>query len=268
VSLFRLGPRTFARSIHRKVSGDNSVDVSESEGVRSLHLGSVTVQSSMRLSAPNDLELAYTRGIMAFLLFRPQARNVLAIGLGGGSIPKFVHHYLPQLNMRVVEISAQIIAIARSHFYLPENDGRLQVIESDGAAYLREHPAEAEVLIIDAFDSQGVPPDLCSQDFFDSCAEAVTLDGMMAINLWGSDKNFDVYLQRIEQSFGGRVLVLPTGRPGNIVVFGFRRTPPDLRWTTLRERAKTLQAELKIEFLEFVERLRDNNLNTSNRLIV
>lgn len=268
MSLFRLGPRTFARSIHRKVSGDNSVDVSESEGVRSLHLGSATVQSSMRLSTPHDLELTYTRGIMGFLLFRPQARNVLAIGLGGGSIPKFVHHYLPELSMRVVEINPQIIAIARSHFHLPEDDERLQVIEGDGAEYLREHPAGAEILIIDAFDSQGVPPDLCSQSFFDSCSEALTLDGMMAINLWGSDRNFDVYLQRIEQSFSGRVLVLPTGRPGNIVVFGFRRTPPDLRWATLRERAKGLQDKLKIEFLEFVERLRDNNLNTSNRLIV
>lgn len=268
MSLFRLGPRTFARSIHRKVSGDNSVDVSESEGVRSLHLGSATVQSSMRLSTPYDLELTYTRGIMGFLLFRPQARNVLAIGLGGGSIPKFVHHYLPEMHMRVVEINPQIITVARSHFYLPENDEQLQVIEGDGAEYLRDHPAGAEILIIDAFDSQGVPPDLCSQDFFDSCTEALTLDGMMAINLWGSDKKFDVYLQRIEQSFGGRVLVLPTGRPGNIVVFGFRRTPPDLRWATLRERAKGLQDKLKIEFLEFVERLRDNNLNTSNRLIV
>lgn len=268
MSLFRLGSRRFARSIHRKVSGDESVDVSESDGVRSLHLGSATVQSSMRVAAPQDLELTYTRGIMAYMLFRPHACNVLAIGLGGGSIPKFIHHYLPEFTTRVVEINPQIIAIARSHFHLPEDDERLQVIEADGAEYLRGHPTDAEVLIVDAFDSQGVPPDLCSQDFFDSCAEALTIDGLMAINLWGSDKNFDVYLQRIEQSFGGRVLVLPTGRPGNIVVFGFRRTPPDLRWVTLRERAKNLQDQLKIEFLEFVERLRDNNLNTSNRLIV
>lgn len=266
--MFRLGSKRLARSIHRKVSGDDSVDVSETEGVRSLHLGSATVQSSMRLSAPFDLELTYTRGIMMFLLFRPQAREVLAVGLGGGSIPKFIHRYLPALSTRVVEINPQIVAVARSHFHLPADDERLQVIEADGALYLREHPAGAEILIIDAFDSQGVPPDLCSQDFFDSCTEALTDDGMMAINLWGSDRSFDIYLQRIEQSFGSRVLAMPTGRPGNIVVFGFRRSPSDLRWATLRERAKMLEADYKVEFLEFVERLRDNNLHTSNRLIV
>ena len=73
-------------------------------------------------------------------------------------------------------------------------------------------------------------------------------------------------LQRIEQSFSRRVLVMPTGRPGNIVVFGFRRAPADLRWNTLRERARALAEDYRIEFLEFVERLRDNNPNTSNRL--
>jgi spermidine synthase len=258
----------FIRNIHRSVSAGNSVDVSESDGVRSLHLGTSTVQSSMRLSAPYDLELAYTRGIMMFLLFAPDVRKVLAIGLGGGSIPRFIHHYLPQIQTTVVDINPRVIAVARSHFMLPPDDERLRVIEADGAQYLREHPGRAGLLIIDAFDSRGVPPDLCSQDFFDSCAEAVTADGLMAINLWGSDRNYDVYLQRIEKSFAQRVLVLPTGRPGNIVVFGFRRTPADLRWASLRERAKVLQEDYPIEFLEFVERLRDNNPNTSNRLII
>lgn len=261
--MFRLG-----RNIHRSVSADTSVDVSEVDGVRSLHLGSSTVQSSMRLSAPHDLELAYTRGIMTFLLFVPELRKVLAIGLGGGSIPRFIHHYLPQLQVTVVDINPQVIAVARSHFMLPPDDERLQVVEGDGAQYLREHPGRAELLIVDAFDSRGVPPNLCSQDFFDSCSEALAGNGLMAINLWGSDRNYDIYLQRIERSFEHRVLILPTGRPGNIVVFGFRRCPADLRWTTLRERAKRLQEDYPIEFLEFVERLRDNNPSTSNRLII
>lgn len=268
MSLFRLGPRRFARSIHRNVTGDDSVDVSESEGVRSLHLGSSTIQSSMRVNAPYDLELTYTRGMMMFLLFRPQVREVLLIGLGGGSIPKFIHHYVPELTVRTVEINPQVIAIAHSHFYLPDDDERLQTIEGDGVAYLHAHESQSDVLILDAYDSRGLAMELSSQVFFDTCAEALTDNGMLVVNLWGSDKNFDVYLQRIEQSFGHRVLVLPTGRPGNIVVFGFRRVPADLRWGMLRERARELQERYKIEFLEFVERLRDHNLHTSNRLIV
>ena len=69
----------------RKPSDDNeSVYISEKFGVRTLHIGSDTVQSSMRLSKPNDLEVSYTRSMMGFLLFNPQPRSVLMIGLGGG----------------------------------------------------------------------------------------------------------------------------------------------------------------------------------------
>ena len=264
--MFRLGSRTFARGIHRSFSSDSSVDVSESDGVRSLHLGTDTIQSSMRLSAPYALELPYTRGMMAFLLFSSQVKHVLAIGLGGGSVPKYIHRHLPGVQTKVVEINPQIIRIARSHFEVPEDDERLQVVDGDGVAYLGENPDSAQVLMIDAFDSNGIPMDMCSQEFFDSCAAALTSDGMLMMNIWGSDRNFDVYLQRIEQSFKQRVLMLPTGRPGNIVVIGFRREPADLRWGTLHGRAKLLESKHKIEFLQVVEKLREHNNSTNNRL--
>ena len=265
--MFRAGNR-LARSIHRHFGAEVSVDVSEVDGVRNLHLGNDTVQSAMRLKAPYALELAYTRGMMAYLLFSDKVTNVLAVGLGGGSVPKYIHHHLPQVTTRVIEINPQVIRIARSHFALPEDDERLTVIEGDGVDYLLAHPNSAQVLMIDAFDSFGIPDAMCTQAFFDSCAEALTLDGMFAINLWGSDKNFDIYLQRIEQSFNQRVLILPTGRPGNVVVFGFKRTPVDLRITSLRERAKRLEQDHKIEFLEFVEKLRDHNQSSGHRLLL
>lgn len=262
------GARRIGRFFQRDAEDNVGVDVSEKDGVRALHLGSVTVQSSMRLAAPFELELTYTRGMMVFLLFNADVREVLVIGLGGGSIPKFIHHHLPQMRVTAVEINPAVLAAARNQFYLPADDERLQIILGDGAAYVSEHPGCADVLMLDAFDGKGLAPDLSSQEFYDNCAEALSSDGILIVNLWGSDQNFDIYLQRIEQSFDGRVLTMPTGRPGNILVFAFKRQVGDLRWKTLRARAKNLQEQFRIEFLEFVERLRDNNPNTSNRLIV
>ena len=129
----------FSRKIHKSVANDSIVEVSESNGIRSLYLGSVTIQSSMRVSAPFALELAYSRGMMGFLLFSDKVRNVLTIGLGGGSVPKYIHEYCPEINQTVVEINPQVIRIARSHFYVPENDARLNIIEGDGIAYLLNH---------------------------------------------------------------------------------------------------------------------------------
>ena len=61
---------------------------------------------------------------------------------------------------------------------------------------------------------------------------------------------------------------MPVARPGNILVFAFKRDSGNLRWKALRERAKLLQTTFRIEFPEFVERLRDNNINASDCLIV
>ena len=49
------------RFARHKVTADEAVDVSESNGVRALHLGSVTIQSAMRIKDPFALELTYTR---------------------------------------------------------------------------------------------------------------------------------------------------------------------------------------------------------------
>ena len=261
----------FNRKIHKSVQDDNVVEVSESNGIRSMHLGSVTVQSSMKVKAPFELELTYTRGMMAFLLFSDKVKNVLTIGLGGGSVPKYIWQYCPSISQTIIEINAQIISIARSHFAVPENDAKINVIEADGIAYLANNPDSADCLMIDAFDRFGIPPNFCSQDFFDSCEIALTKHGIFAINLWGSDNNFDIYLQRIEQSFNNQTLMLPTGKPGNIVVFAFKQSP-DLSITRLRDRAKKLETNPnephKIEFLSFLEKLCEHNSHNNKQFFL
>jgi spermidine synthase len=193
---------------------------------------------------------------------------MLTIGLGGGSVAKYVYVNCPEIAGKVVDINPRIIQVARNQFHVPDNDERFEVIEGDGLAYLAEHSDAADVLLIDAFDRNGIPPDFCSQDFFDQCAATLKQDAVFVINLWGSDKNFDLYLRRIEQSFDERVLVLPTGKPGNIAVFGFKREPADLRLNSLRDRAKLLEKTHKIEFLQFVEKLKEHNSSSSNRLFL
>ena len=82
--------------IGRAFSREVTVEVSEQDGIRSMHLGSDTVQSSMRLDDPSALVLSYTRAMMAFLLFRPRPAHLLMLGLGGGSLPKFVYKHFPE----------------------------------------------------------------------------------------------------------------------------------------------------------------------------
>jgi spermidine synthase len=111
--------------IHKQVAASASVEVNEKNGVRYLHLGSETIQSAMRRSRPNELELSYTRCMMAFLLFVPTPTRVVMIGLGGGSLARFVYHNLPETRITAVEISPQVVSAARQFFELPDDPGGL-----------------------------------------------------------------------------------------------------------------------------------------------
>ena len=71
-----------------------TIAVSDARGYRSLHVGGEAIQSTMKLGDPYALALDYTRCMMAFLLFHPQPREALMIGLGGGSLAKFFHKRL------------------------------------------------------------------------------------------------------------------------------------------------------------------------------
>ena len=65
----------------------------------------------MRIARPWSLELSYTREMMASLLLRPPGRwprNALLIGLGAGSLAKFIYRYLPECRITAVEIYRQV----------------------------------------------------------------------------------------------------------------------------------------------------------------
>ncbi|MEO1956425.1 MAG: polyamine aminopropyltransferase [Methylophilaceae bacterium] len=248
----------FRRKTHKSVAKDCTVEVTELDGIRQLHLGSKTVQSGMLVASPLVLTFNYSRALMYFLLFKDDIKDFLMVGLGGGSVSKYVHAYCSMINQTVVEINQQVIDVARSHFFLPDNDDKLDVIKGDGLHYMENNPFSQDCLMIDGFDSDGIPAGFCTPDFFDLCYEALKDDGLFLINLWGSDKNFDIYLQRIEQTFLGRVLVLPTGKPGNIIVFGFK-DPIKLTERKLRERALKLNHDHIIDFNEFLDKLHEQN---------
>ena len=233
--------------------------VSERYGVRTLHIGSDTVQSAMRLARPDDLELSYTRSMMAFLLFGPPPGRVLMIGLGGGSLTKFIHHRLPSAEIKAVEVNPQVIAIARHYFHLPADDARLSVVTGDGSEYVAREDVEANVIIVDGYDADAHAEELASRSFYAACRARLAEGGLFVVNLWGGDKLFRTLLQRISSAFPGGTLCLPAERPGNVIVFAFRDAPQSFEWGVLQSRARALEGELGLEFGRFVEALRTMN---------
>ncbi len=253
----------------RKPETDNeSVYISEKLGVRALHIGSDTIQSAMRITRPNELEIAYTRSMMAFLLFNPDPRQLLMIGLGGGSLAKFICQRLPQAHTVAVEVNPRVVAVAREFFHLPAHCQRLQVIVADGSAYLSECEQRADIIMVDGYDAQSQVAALATPAFYRDCARVLGDAGILVVNLWGGDRNFTDCVDRLARAFNGLVACLPAGKPGNVVALAFKRSPGRPHWKELRRRAQALEGALGLEFPSFVQQLAQMNPHDSEQLLL
>jgi len=243
----------------------SSIAVSDQRGYRTLHVGGEAIQSTMRLSDPWALALDYTRCMMAFLLFHPEPRQALMLGLGGGSLAKFFWKNLKKTAVHVVELDERVIAAARTQFALPPDDARLRVEVGDGAQALA--PECCDVLVVDAYHDEEHVQELASAEFYDAAFLALAEPGVMVVNFMDDDKLFDVYLKRMEAAFGGRVLAMKALYDPNILVFALKGMPPAMPWDTLRGRAAQLEARLELPFTRYVPRLRSMNRSTQHVLI-
>jgi spermidine synthase len=116
--------------------------------------------------------------MMSFLLFHVRVHSVACIGLGGGSIPKFIRKMLPEINICVIENSQQVINVARQYFFLPENDERLSVVYADGMTWI-DSAGEYDVIMLDAFDGSGVPAGFTDDEFYPKNKESPDLSGYL-----------------------------------------------------------------------------------------
>ena len=178
------------------------------------------IQSRMAADDPLALDLGYTRTMMGFLLFRPQPARIGMVGLGGGSLAKFCHRYLPGAAIWVAEINPHVIAL-RDEFLVPPDDARLTVVCADGALAVRQAAQPFDVLMVDGFDSQGQPARLCSQRFYDDCDAALQPGGVLVVNLHHGHARYGIFLDRLRRSFG-ELLVVNDGELSNSIVFALK----------------------------------------------
>jgi spermidine synthase len=242
------------------------ISVSEEDGIRYLHFGSVWIQGAMRMSDPFHLELDYTRELFAGLLFQPAPRSFTLLGLGAGSASKFAWKAFPKAKVSSVELNPAVIAVARTQFALPPDSRRIQTLCADAQVHIAAHPRSADYLIVDVYDAAAKGPVLSSPEFYAACREALDPEtgGVMAVNLFGRHSSYETNLRNISRAFGERLLVLPPSERGNVIAFGFVGAPLILPLAELRARAAALKAATGLEAPRWLAGFRTANELTGN----
>ncbi|OLC69618.1 MAG: hypothetical protein AUH87_05975 [Deltaproteobacteria bacterium 13_1_40CM_4_54_4] len=141
-----------------------------------------TLQSAMNLKDPTTLRLIYSRYTSLGFTFRPDAKRILIIGLGGGSIPKKLQKEFPSLEIDVVEIDPEVIQIAKNHFNVRESN-RLHLHAQDGRLFLTRTANQYDIILLDAYYADAMPFHLATREFFELAQRKLTPNGIVVANL-------------------------------------------------------------------------------------
>lgn len=252
--------------LHRDYWNDYLVEITDSGDFRSLYFASSSLQGKMSLSTPHKLVLSYTQHMLLALLINHEPQNILIIGIGAGSFIRFLHHHFPHSRIDAVDYSQHIINTARGFFQLPENS-RIVIHCEDGCQFLQDHKKEPyDLILVDAFNDQGMAPTIYSDQFFRLCANNLTKNGVVSSNLWsGNSTQFKEVRALLATHFTAQIS-LPVPERGNIVTLSL---PGQVPWPNICLKGKELQKKSRqfdLNFKEIVNIAKKNNMTLPTRI--
>ena len=228
------------------------VEVIDTPILRNLHFGTSIIQTSMFHEAPYDLEMEYNQLMMLALLFHPNPSKALFLGLGGGSKPKFLWHYFPNIACHSIELSPLVIKTAQKYFCLPQ-DERFSVSCLSAEEYLGQTTATYDLLFVDLYVSDRMAQATGESFFFNNCKERLKPNGILVWNLWSSTPHAIITnaINHLESLFE-EVLLLKTEESPNLILIC--KTKDFLSKNALEQQARLLTAQTGMDFITLMRK--------------
>lgn len=258
--------RASGKIIYRDHWKNHLIEIIEKGDSRSLYFGGNVLQSTMSISAPHRLVLSYTKFMMATLLFMNPPHRVLMIGVGAGSLIRFIHHHFPLCTIDGVDFSSHILKLAQGYFNLPSSN-TIKLHCGDGHEFLAQVEGQAyDLILIDAFDQNGMAPSIYCAEFFKHCFNHLGERGIVSLNLWSGDENKMDQVKTDLKRYFNSCLTLPVPDRGNVICIAGR----DQKLKAVMEQDYTelsrMSAEFNINFKEIVRVFIKQNLGYRQRI--
>jgi hypothetical protein len=173
----------------------------------SLYSGRISHGSQFRAVDKRRFAIQYYvphSGVGDLLLHTTPPREVGVVGLGAGGLAVYAE---PGDHFLFYEINPQVIDLAERYFtYLPDarqRGARISVIEGDGRLSLERDPRQKfDILILDAFTSDSIPPHLLSLEAVEMYLERLKQpDGVLAFNISNNYVDVNLVLKAIVKRF-------------------------------------------------------------------
>ena len=171
------------RVLIRKDTAYHHIAVTQLDSRRWMRFDTLT-QSGVDLAHPERSLVGYDEALLAALAFRPGIRRVCVIGLGGGSFQRAFARLRPEAKIDTVEIDPVVRGLALEYFLYRESD-RMRTVIEDGRVFLAKPGPSYDLIVLDAFNSTGVPFHLTTREFFEIVRRRLSPDGIFAANFVG-----------------------------------------------------------------------------------
>ena len=173
-----------------------------------------------------DLVFDYTKAYNHMFDAALPIRNVLMLGGGGYSYPKYLISHYPDLAVDVVEIDPTVTAIAQRYFFLDrliveydtETTGHLQLICDEARHYLEGCDKRYDVIVNDCFSGMHFAEGLATLEASYLYHRHLTQDGIFLSNVIASlEGDRSKMLQRIAATLARvfRHVYVIAGQPDN-----------------------------------------------------
>lgn len=200
------------------------VIVTESNGLRTLQFerGGAR-QTVVKIGDPAHLELPYAPVALAGLSVCETPRRVLIVGLGGGTLPMFIRQYFPEAIIDGVDINPDVVDVARRFLGFRE-DSRMRGIVADGRKFIEETREPYDIIFLDAFGADSVPPPLSTVEFLRAVRKALKPSGVAVGNIWSREYNrlYEPMVRTYQEAFDDLYLLEVRG-VGNRILLALPR---------------------------------------------
>ena len=214
---------------YRTNSAYNQITVEDAGGYRMLRFNG-SMETRMWLGNQKYGHFEYTEYFQLPLLWNPNAKRVMIMGLGGGSAQRAFQTYYPDIHVDTVELDPVVAKVAKRYFKVKET-AKHKIHIGDGRMFLRLNKKQKyDAIMMDAYASNKygshIPFHLATKEFFKLAAEDLTADGVLAYNVIGSYQNFraDIVgsMYQTMKSVFPHVYHFPASDSRNIVIIGIK----------------------------------------------
>ncbi|KTF16966.1 spermidine synthase [Pseudoalteromonas sp. H105] len=221
-----------AEVIHSERSLYRNILVEENGDLRCLKFDEKTrmsSQSCLYKSKPQQLVFNYTKLTFASLFMIDDPKNVLIIGLGGGTLSNVIHELYPDATIENVEIDPAVIKVARDYFAFVENDNVTSKVQ-DGRIFIKRAAIKKQQydwVILDAFNGDYIPEHLLTKEFFEEIKSVLSPNGIVAANTFSSSKLYQHESATYHAVFGDFINVSTTKNSNRIILAGYKQHPTE-----------------------------------------